>query len=364
MSRQPAPFGAELLVSIPGSALPPRLPGSIFTWRELRDAVLPTDLRLAVWLVMQTAAANRTQVRFLARPEIFTDGAPRAWLDARLGKMRDHLILSDGQTVRLLAGLDNHLFFYARGRVAAEAALNRVIGLAPEIFAGLASQVNRTIALRVGGRWVRPPTLLLRSEASPPAEQSLHAPFHYLPDRPAEAAAAGAAAALPPAEAPAADRPAHLVALSEASLADAAFMAWLARLIQAGLLGASPAMPLLLLPWLDRPAAEPEGQIAAVLEALRATATVFPRGESWAVRFLTAPPPQAAMQGGRLTLHPTTPFWRLGAGLTETASVEVAGSSGLDTAARLMSPWCRRPVAIRRNLPGPTGGAELPGGAA
>jgi hypothetical protein len=361
MTRAPAPFGAELLVSIPGSALPPRLPGSLFAWRDLRDAVLPPDLRLAVWLVMQTAALNRTQVRFLARPEIFTGGAPRAWLDARLGTVRDHLILSDGQTLRLLPGLDNHLFFYARGRVAAEAALNRLIGLAPEIFAGLASQVNRTLSLRIGARWVRPPTLLLRSDTNPPAEQGQQAPFFHLPDRPAEAAAASAAEALPEAEAPATDRPAHLVALSEAALGDAPFMAWLARVIQAGLLGTTPAMPLLLLPWLDRPTAELDGQVAAVLEALRATGTVFPRGESWAVRFATAPPKPAAMQGGRLTLHPTTPFWRLGTGLAEAAAVEVAGSGGLDAAARLFGPWCRRPVSIRRNLPGPTGGFDQAG---
>lgn len=361
MSRLPDPFGAELVVSIPGGALPPRLPGSVFAWRDLRDAVLPPDLRVALGLVMQTAAASRTRVRFLARPEMFTHGPLRAWLDARLAGVRDHLILSDGQTVRPLAGLDNHLFFYARGRLAAEAALSWVVGLAPELFAGLASQVNRTLSLRLDGRWVRPPTLLLRSEASPPAEQSLHLPFLYLPGRAAEAAASSAKAALPPAEAPAADRPAQLVALSEAALADAGFMAWLARVIQAGLLGAAPALPLLLLPLSDRPDAELAEQVATVLEALRATETVFPRAASWAVRFATEPPPPEALRGGRLTLHPTTPFWRLGTALAAGAEVEVAGSAGLESAAGLMGPWCRRPIAIRHNIPGPASSADWTG---
>ena len=103
------PLASPLLVSIPGSALTDlKLPGSVFAWRDLRDAVLPPDLRLALRLVMEHAAAARLRVRFLARPEIFTHGAPRAWLDARIAGSTDHLILSDGRSLRPIPGFGAH----------------------------------------------------------------------------------------------------------------------------------------------------------------------------------------------------------------------------------------------------------------
>jgi hypothetical protein len=350
--NQPAPFASPLLVSIPGSALADlRLPGSLFGWRELRDAVLPPDLRLALRLVMDHAATARLRVRFLARPEIFTHGASRAWLDARIAGSTDHLILTDGQALRPVAGLDNHLFFFARGRPSAEHALRRIASVAPELFAGLASQVNGALALRIGATRIRPPTRLIGAAANPPLGRLLVAPFllHPAIEKTAQALAE---AALPPDEAPPADRPAHLIPLSEAALADAPFVAWLARELRGATLGTAERMPLLLLPWLDRAEAELADQIAPVLRALQAAAVPFPRMLTWAVRLATEPPPPEAMAGGRITLHPATPFWRLGTRLAAEAPVELAGSGPLAPARDLLAAWSGQAIALRRTAPG------------
>lgn len=353
MSRAaaPEPFGENLLVSIPGSALADlKLPGSLFAWRDLRDAMLPPDLQLALRLVMEHAAAARIRVRFLARPEIFTHGASRAWLDQRIGGVSDHLALSDGQTLRCLPGLRNHLFFFGRGRPAAERALLRLARLVPELFAGLASQVNGTLAIRLGAGLVRPPLRPLGLAASPPLGRQLIAPFLF---HPAVERTAGllADAALPTADAPPPERPIHLVPLSESALADRPFVVWLAREVQRAALGAADHVPVLLLPWLDKAEAALAEQIAAVLRALAGAATLFPRTGTWAVRLATEPPTREEMAGGRITLHPALAFWRLGRGLFETAEAEIAGSGSLGPMRGLIAAWSGRPPALRRTPP-------------
>jgi len=142
-------FGESLLVSLPGAALEGlALPGSIFDADVLRDRVLLPSLHLALRLVMAEAEATGTRLRFIARPEIFTHGASRAWLERRLDGMRHHLALTDGHTLKSIEGLENHLFFHARGDATGEAALNRLLTVAPELLAPFASQLNGTLAAR------------------------------------------------------------------------------------------------------------------------------------------------------------------------------------------------------------------------
>jgi hypothetical protein len=111
-------------------------------------------------------------------------------------------------------------------------------------------------------------------------------------------------------------------------------------------------MPVLLLPWLDRAEAELAEQIAPVLRALHAAAAQFPRSLTWSIRLATEPPPPGAMQGGRITLHPATPFWRLGTRLLDGAEVELAGSGPLAPARELLAAWSGRAIALRRTAPG------------
>ncbi|WP_372624518.1 hypothetical protein [Falsiroseomonas sp.] len=342
-------FGNSLLVSIPGAALGAlQLPGSLFAWRDLRDAPLRPELRLALLLVMHATAAARIRVRFLARPEMFTHGPARAWLDARLGDTQDHLILSDGETLRALPGLRNHLFFHARGLPVQEAALCRLLKLAPELFAGLAGQVNGALSFRLGARWIRPPLTTLRFTATPEIEPPLVAPFLCHAGDPLRAAAFCAEAAAEPQDAPPLDAAPHYIPLSGSALADRPFLDDLARQLQRAALGAAPPM-LLGLPPAESQDAELAERIVDVLRALAATRLPFPHAPSWQLRFTTAPPTAAALAGGMVTLHPGTAFWRLGADLFDgQARVQVSGGGALGPFRALLAAWLGREVTLLR----------------
>lgn len=171
---------------------------------------LDPALRLALRLVVAHADAAQLRLRFVARPEIFTHCRARAWLDANIGDVADHLILTDGATLKTLPGLRNHMFFYPRGVPAREAALRHLVTLAPELFAGLASQVNGALFFRLGAEPVSPPLRLLRDADSTALEQPVEAPFLFQPGDP--------------------DRAAMLCA--EAALADTAFMAAISRVVR------------------------------------------------------------------------------------------------------------------------------------
>ena len=350
-------FGSSLLVSIPGSQIAPlALPGSVFAWRHLRDALLTPDLRLALLLVMQAAAARRTKVRFVARPEIFTHGRARAWLDERLGDVEDHLALTDGETLRILPGLRNHMFFYARGMPVPEAALRRLLAVAPEAFAGLASQINGTVAVRLDGRWTRPPAHGLGFAVTPSPEPARLAPFLSHPGNPDKAAALCAEAAADLAEAPAPDGPVHYIPLSGSALGDRAMLDLLMRLLPRAALGAEPQPVLLGLPAPDSADTPLENRIALVLRALAAAGMPFSRVdfsriERWCVRFVTAPPSAEALRGGTITLHPAVPFWRLGVDLFAAAGqVEVIGDGWLAPFRALLEEWLGPDVPITRAL--------------
>lgn len=343
-------FGAVLLVSVPFTrlgALP--LPGSIFAWRHIRDAALPPELGLALRLVVSEAAARQTRLVFVARPAIFTHGASRAWLDRQIGDAQDHLALTDGQALTVIPGLRNHVFFTGRGLPGAEAALARLVSVVPELFAGLAGQVNGALSFRLGEQRVRPPTLLLRFARTPEAMEALHIPFLCHPGNPRFSATRAAEQALPPPAAPADPRPIHYIPLTATALADLAFVAALARDAQRAALGSGEELLLLGLPHLDAEDADPAAQIGAVLQAIAATGLPFPNVASWGARFTNAPPPAGALRRGRVTLHASVPFWRFGIDLFEgVRDVAVTGSTGLARSHALMAGWLGRDIVLRR----------------
>lgn len=348
-------FGAQLLVSISFAQLGAlALPGSVFAWRHLRDAALPPQLALALRLVVSEAAARRTKLAFVARPAIFTHGASRAWLDARIGEAADHVALCDGHALPVIPGLRNHMFFVGRGQPGAEAALARLVAVAPELFERLAGQVNGALSFRLGDRRVRPPTLSVRFARTPEAEEALVAPFLCHPGNPAYSAVLAAKGAVAPADAPADPRPVHYVPLSAAALADGPFVASLSRAAQRAVLGAAPEALLLGLPQLEQEEADTAQRIGAVLKALAATGLPFPSVSAWGVRFTAAPPPAKALQGGRITLHGSTPFWRFGADLFAAArEVAVAGSVAPARSRALIAGWLGREVALHRSAATP-----------
>jgi len=77
-----------------------------------------------------------------------------------------------------------------------------------------------------------------------------------------------------------------------------------------------------------------------VLRALAGAGLRYPCTRSWGVRFTTAPPSPAALDGGRLTLHPGTPFWRFGLSLyTAARRIEVAGCEAGAPFRSLLNTW-------------------------
>jgi hypothetical protein len=352
------PAGGTLLVSVPATQIAGlALPGSVFGWPVLRDATLDPALRLALRLVVAQAEAARQRLVFVARPEIFTHGRPRAWLDERIGDTADHLILADGTTLRTLPGLRNHMFFYPRGVPAQEDALRALAALVPELFASLTSQVNGALAFRSGSEQVCPPLAVMREAASIPLEQPMEAPFLFHAGDPNRVAMRSAAAALDPAEAPASARPIHFIPLSGAALADARFVAALGRLVRQAAFGDADHALVLGLPVPDASGGDLASRIAAVLRALAGAGLAYPCTTSWGVRFMTAPPSPAAMEGGRLTLHPGTPFWRFGLSLyTAARRIGVAGGKASAPFRTLLNTWLGSDVAMTE----PDGGAAPP----
>lgn len=349
-------FGASLLVSIPSAALEGLdLPGSLFGAEVLRDALLAPELRCAIGLVEAACTASGTRLRFVARPEIFAHGAARAWLEARLDGARDHLTLSDGQTLRTLPGLRNHVFFHATGSLAADRARQRLLAIAPELLAGVTSQVNGVFDARTGQGWVRPPATLLRG-AAVPADPGPRIAFAF-PFRNVDRVAAQLAEA-PPRDLP--PGPLHLIPLSSRALAEAGYVRALARAIQRSAAGAAPPL-LIVLPRLDAAGAELRDRIAALLAPLIATELSLPRAPTPSVLLAEADPRPEEIAGGRVTLHPSVEFWRFPPALFEQAAeVAVLGEGRLGPVRRLLEAWTGRPVAQRRAeavLPGMEAGA-------
>ncbi|WP_368414745.1 hypothetical protein [Falsiroseomonas sp.] len=342
------PAGGTLLVSVPATQIAGlALPGSVFGWPALRDAKLDPALRLALRLVVAQAEAARQRLLFVARPEIFTQGRPRAWLDERIGDAADHLILTDGTTLRTLPGLRNHMFFYKRGVPAQEDALRALAALVPELFASLTSQVNGGLAFRLGPDQLRPPLALMRDAASIPLEQPMEAPFLFHAGDPDRAGLLSAAAAAEPAQAPAPGRPIHFIPLSAAALADAGFVAALGRRVRQAAFGDADHALVLGLPVPDGSEGELAPRIAAVLRALAGAGLHYPCTQSWGVRVTTAPPSPAALEGGRLTLHPGTPFWRFGLSLyTAARRIGVAGGQDSAPFRTLLNTWLGGEVAM------------------
>lgn len=331
-------FGRQLLVSIPGSLIDRlKLPGSLFGRDVLRDAILPVELRAALALVLEEADTHGIAVQFVARPEIFTHGRSRAWLDERIGETRDHVVITDGCTLRSLPGLRNHMLFYPRGLPAQEEALRRLVGIAPELFSGLASQINGGLAFRFGGAWHRPPTRHLRLQATPRTEPVERFPFHCGIDARMPEPAGPGDPLLP-------DRGVRYVPLSGTALEDMPFMSMLAQEVQHAIFGGEERL-VLELPRLPGSADVAE-RLRTTIGALQRTRVAFPHLPSWKVQFVTAAPRNLRIDS--VMMHPGIAFWCYGAdfyGAAERVEVPTCITS-VTRFRNLLAAWLGRPVGV------------------
>lgn len=132
-----------LAVSLPALELRNvRLPGSIFSARDIETAEFSPQLSLALDLIVGVCRESGFEPTFVARPEIFSHGESRTWLTKRLNGAKDHLALSDGTAIRLIPGLRNHAFLFGLDRAADVQALRKLERRAPELFGALQAQVN------------------------------------------------------------------------------------------------------------------------------------------------------------------------------------------------------------------------------
>jgi hypothetical protein len=168
-------FERGALISLPARELAATTPpASVFPVEALDGANLSPALRSALDLVASCAPPDRPRL-IVARPEMFTHGATLEWLNQALQGVSDHVALSDGETVRLVPGLRNHVYFYALGQSGSLGALERLQRRAPELFTQLHSQVNSALAFRCHGRRFAPLTQVLMADPpdAPPALRPL-----------------------------------------------------------------------------------------------------------------------------------------------------------------------------------------------
>jgi hypothetical protein len=140
------------------------LPGSIFDARAWAGAKVSTDLAAAVDLVVRVCALLGRRVAFIYRPEIFTHGETLSWLHQELGGIEDHLSISDGSAIKLVPGLQNHMFLYAPGNERHLNDFRRLVERAPEIIPQLGLQINSAFSVRHCGQTCRPKSLLLQAQ--------------------------------------------------------------------------------------------------------------------------------------------------------------------------------------------------------
>jgi hypothetical protein len=132
-----------LLVSVPAVELARlAIPASVFDADHLRTAHLSLGLRRALNVVFQSVAPNYSKIVCVTRPELFTHGAARAWLDDRIPGASEHLALSNGHALKSLSGLRNTVFVYGLDQRSAQVKYRTLLWRAPEMLGTFARQIN------------------------------------------------------------------------------------------------------------------------------------------------------------------------------------------------------------------------------
>ncbi len=312
--------GSRLLLSVPAGELARHvLEGSLLAPGDLDSSPVSAELADGLRLVLAACAAAGTPVTVVVRPEMFTHGSSLAWLRERVGDARHHLCFSDGEAVRVIPGLENHVFFYRAGAARSAAALLLLRRRAPELLGLIRSQINTAYILQEDQPAARPVTTLLApGERGTDAAEDAAAPrllgfftSHgpVLRDAAAMAQQDGA-------------RPGRIgkldsmtyVALNGTALGNAAFVTGLGNLLVGAYVDTGRGL-VLQVPACDKAPVQPEDGIAYLLEALRRYSPNLPSGLPPNV-FLHASGdaalPAALFAGSsRMVAHESSAFWRL-----------------------------------------------------
>ena len=310
--------GPRLLISVPAGELARHvLEGSLLAPEDLDASPVSAELADGLRLVLAACAAVGTAVTVVVRPEIFTHGSSLAWLRERVSDARHHLCFSDGEAVRVIPGLENHVFFYHAGAARSTAGLLVLRRRAPELLGLIRSQINTAYILQEKAA-ARPTTkLLARKEHGQGAEEDAVAP-RLLPFFTSHGPVLRDATAMAQQDDAQPERIGKLdsmtyVALTGTALGNAAFVTGLGNLLVGTYVDTQRGL-VLQVPTCDKTPVQTEDGIAFLLEALHRYLPNLPSGLPQNV-FLHAggdgalPEPLFA-GSSRMVAHESTPFWR------------------------------------------------------
>jgi len=297
------------VISLPPNELrSAELPGSLFEADQLHRMPISEPLKRAAELI----ATECKQPLCLVRPEIFAHGHARQWLNARLNGTRHHICLSDGTSVKVIEGLENHVFFYGLGQRKGSTGLQKLSSWAPEIFSHIKSQINTFHAVLLDGRLLQPPTTLSLPPARVPAAPPEMYPYVFNPQCAEQSARVMIEAVTDPKPALEEFKELIYIPLSESGSHDAAFSRLVARIIATAYF--NPAQCVLLrLPAANENMPDLAQQIIRTLEAIGASGIVAPRVVAKNVFLLRSDLPESFFDThGRwsLVVDATFDFWR------------------------------------------------------
>ncbi len=275
------------LISVPPNELSQHvLSGSVVPLTEILSTQISHELRVAL-LLLHTAFGEGAELRVVVRPEMFTHGSTLSWLHDQIEGIDAHLCLSDGEAIRVVPGLKNHVFFYGIGKAGALEGFLRLRRRAPELLAGLATQFNSALDM-LPGQTRRPRMTLLPTTAH--SEEGMTLPFFTSRgpvERDARALAGQDPVVLPPSQS------LTYVAVSGAAMQNIPFMAGLIHQVIQTYTAPNRSLVIGL-----SPAVDVEEALIPVFTALRQHAFTLPSGM----------PPNVFVQIGRAAALPAEVF--------------------------------------------------------
>lgn len=297
------------MISVPPDELRgAELPGSLFEADQLHRMPISEGLKRAAELMTSVCK----QPLCLVRPEIFAHGHARQWLKQRLNGTRHHICLSDGTSVKVIEGLDNHVFFYGLGQRKGSKGLHNLSTWAPEIFSHIKSQINTFHAVQLDGRLLQPPTTLSLPPARVQAALPEMYPYVFNPQCGEQSARVmievGTTLKLTPADF---DELIY-IPFSESGSHDAAFSKMVAQIIATAYFNPTQCV-LLRLPAANENMPDLARQILRTLEAVGASGVVAPRVMAKNVFLLRSDLPESFFDThGRwsFVVDDTFDFWR------------------------------------------------------
>jgi hypothetical protein len=304
--------GGGIAVSLPAIALRDApLPRSVFNAEALEAFSLSDELRQAIDIVVVAAARHNVPVKFVARPEIFTNGETLAWLRKELGETTDHLCISDGSSLRIIPGLRNHVFFYSLGRQSNSEAFHRLVKRAPDLFASLSTQVNSAFRFRAGSKtYINPDSVIIHDDSGN-AQKAKRASFNFYMKVTSIEDAADRILSNQALSEEKHNGASIFIPLTEAATADKGFMKHAGAIISKAFFDVS-SQVYLALPCLGSHDNSTRERVKNVLQGLRYSTAPIPRVQAKNV-FLTVGDLSNSgfeVSNATLVLHESYEFWR------------------------------------------------------